>query len=64
MSARNADYKLGYDHGIRAAITWLHKRADSMNDPRAQAVLNTAAFNFGNETRRVSLPASTDARSP
>ena len=39
--------------GIRWAITWLHKRADQMNDPHARQVLNDAAFNLGNDLRAI-----------
>lgn len=33
--------------GVRLAITWLHRRAEQMNDPHARAVLNSAAFQLG-----------------
>jgi hypothetical protein len=39
--------KLGRRDGIRYAITWLHKRAEGMNDPNARQVLNSAATNLG-----------------
>ncbi len=42
-------YKLGIDHGVRYAVTWLHERARSMKDPKAREVLNSAAFNLGVE---------------
>lgn len=32
---------------IRACIAWLHAQAASMNDPKAKAVLNSAAFSLG-----------------
>jgi hypothetical protein len=35
--------------GIRFAITWLHKRANEMNDPKAKQVLDSAAFSLGVE---------------
>lgn len=35
--------------GIRYAITWLHKRANEMNDPKAKQILDSAAFNLGVE---------------
>lgn len=31
----------------RRCVAWLHARADSMNDPHARAVLNSAATNLG-----------------
>lgn len=40
-------FKRGRRAGIRASIRWLHVRADSMADPHAQAVLNSAAFSLG-----------------
>ena len=36
-----------FQRGIRAAITWLHEEARSMNDPQARAILNNAAFGLG-----------------
>lgn len=33
--------------GVRASIAWLHTHADTMNDPHAQRVLNSAAFSLG-----------------
>lgn len=38
------DRIMGQRAGIRWAIAWLHKQADSMNDPHAKTILNTAAF--------------------
>jgi hypothetical protein len=35
--------------GIRFAITWLHKRANEMNDPKAKQILDAAAFSLGVE---------------
>lgn len=46
-------YKRGHRDGIRWAITWLHERGKEMNDPHAKAVLDSAAFNMGNEGKRV-----------
>lgn len=40
-------YPRGRRDGIRWAITWLHKRAVEMNDRRAKAILNSAAFSMG-----------------
>lgn len=40
-------YPRGRRDGIRWAITWLHQRAIEMNDWRAKAVLNSAAFGMG-----------------
>jgi len=40
-------YARGRRDGIRWAITWLHARAEEMNDPNAKTILNTAAFNIG-----------------
>lgn len=41
------EYDRGVRDGMRRAITWLHERANEMNDPWAKAVLNTAAHNMG-----------------
>jgi hypothetical protein len=35
--------------GIRFAVTWLHKRANEMNDSKAKQVLDSAAFALGVE---------------
>jgi hypothetical protein len=43
------EYRRGYHDGLREAITWLHARAETMNDPHAKAILNTAAFHLGVE---------------
>jgi hypothetical protein len=47
VSARSEAYAKGRIQGIRDAITWLHARADEMNDAHAKGVLNGAAFNLG-----------------
>jgi len=44
--------------GVRRAITWLHERANEMNDPHAKAILDAAAFNLGNQLRRWRTPES------
>lgn len=41
--------KSAHKAGVRWAIDWLHRRALSMNDPHARAILNTAAYHMGNE---------------
>ena len=52
------EYRRGYHDGLREAITWLHARAEEMNDPHAKAILNTAAFHLGVEMagKRRQLP--------
>ena len=47
----------GFRDGMRYAVTWLHQRANEMNDPWAKAVLNTAAFNLGVEGRQGTIDA-------
>lgn len=42
-----SEKKIGFRNGVRAAITWLHRRAVEMNDPHAKALLNSAAFDLG-----------------
>jgi hypothetical protein len=44
---RSQQYIDGRRNGVKACIEWLHQHADSMNDPHARAVLNTAAFALG-----------------
>lgn len=43
------DYERGWQDGVRAAVTWLHNRADEMNDPHAKGLYNSAAFNLGSD---------------
>lgn len=44
-----ADLDRGHQDGVRACVTWLHRRAEAMNDPHAKAVLNVAAHDLGVE---------------
>lgn len=55
------DRRLGKRDGLRYAITWLHRRAETMNDIHARAVLNSAAFDLGNEIREGHFPPIPDA---
>lgn len=55
------DRKLGKRDGLRYTITWLHRRAEGMNDPHAKAILNSAAFDLGNEIREGHMPAIADS---
>ena len=48
---RSPEYTQGKRAGIKWAISWLHERANEMNDPSAKAILNTAAFHMGVENR-------------
>ncbi len=36
------------DRDRRNVITWLHCRAEEMNDPKARALVNLLASDFGN----------------
>lgn len=51
-----------FKSGVRAAISWLHRRAAyEMNDPHAKAILNSAAFSLGvdlSHNRVKPLPAA------
>lgn len=47
MRSDKPAYDRAYHDGVRACITWLHARAQQMNDPHAKAVLNSAAFSLG-----------------
>ena len=53
---RSDQYEDGRANGIRKCIAWLHAEARAMNDPKAAAILNTAAFGLGvmvrNHTKR------------
>lgn len=46
---RSDDYRRGYREAITRAVTWLHAKADEMNDPKAKALYNTAAFQMGTD---------------
>ena len=41
------EYERGHQDAIRAAITWLHAEAKSMNDPHARRLLDSAADSLG-----------------
>lgn len=43
------DLARGRREGLRWAVSWLHERAKSMRDPHARVVLQSAAWNLGNE---------------
>lgn len=58
------DRRLGKRDGLRYAITWLHRRAGQMNDPHARAVLNSAAFDLGNEIREGHMPPIPNMETP
>lgn len=45
--ARSDPHIAGYRWASKDAVTWLHDRADQMNDPMARAVLNAAADHLG-----------------
>lgn len=47
----------GFRDGVRYAVTWLHERANEMNDEWAKAVLNTAAFHLGVEGKQGTIDA-------
>jgi len=48
---RTQEFKDGHACAVSGAIAWLHRRADTMNDNHAKAVLNSAAFNLGVEVK-------------
>ena len=41
------EYSRGFQDGVRKAITWLHYRAGTMRDPKATAIIDSAATNLG-----------------
>lgn len=53
-------HKRGFRAGQRWAITWLHERAKSMNDPHARDVLNSAAFQMGVDAKIVYVVEAKD----
>lgn len=61
--SRMDEYERGRRDGVREAVTWLHKRAREMNDPRAVSILNAAADHLGgwrsrNAAKTVPAPLS------
>ena len=47
--SRMDEYERGRRDGVRAAIEWLHLRAQTMGDPHARLVLNVAADHLGKD---------------
>lgn len=45
--ARSPSYRQGQRNAQTWAVEWLHRRAQSMNDPSARLLLNGAAFELG-----------------
>jgi hypothetical protein len=46
---------------LRETLTWLLTRAREMNDPHARQILNSAAFDWGNEKLRGFDPSADKA---
>ena len=46
---------------LRAAVAWLHAEAETMNDPKARDVLNSAAHGLGVIARHSKERAGRDA---
>lgn len=45
------EHERGRRDGLRWAVTWLHERANEMNDPHATLILHSAATNLGWDLR-------------
>ncbi len=56
MSKRCPQYLQGRREAVKWAITWLHTRAEQMNDPHAKAILNVAATDMGFDTKNGEFP--------
>lgn len=56
------DIDRGFETGIRTAVMWLHERAEQMNDPKAQRILNAAADHLGKDHAHYSGKAERRAR--
>jgi hypothetical protein len=50
--ARHEQWQQGRRNGIKACVEWLHAEAETMNDPKARAILNTAALSMGTSFKR------------
>lgn len=44
---RSKQFEDGFHHALGRCVTWLHERANLMNDPHARAILNSAANALG-----------------
>lgn len=65
MSNRPPQYLQGRREALKWAVTWLYAHAESMNDPHARAILNSAAYGMGQDVRDGAFPKvrhPTDAR--
>ncbi len=49
--AQPSDIARGRREGMQWAVSWLHNRADEMNDPHAKTVLQVAALSMGKDAR-------------
>lgn len=47
------EYRRGHRDGIKAAVTWLHRQADKMNDDHARGILNGACVSGASHKARV-----------
>ena len=50
--SRSREYRDGVAFATKRAIEFLHSQAGEMNDPKASAILNSAAFTMGVKFRR------------
>ena len=58
--ARSHDYHNAKREAIKWAVTWLHNRAKTMNDPHAASILNAAALHMGLDAKRNTVGNSID----
>jgi hypothetical protein len=61
---RSDQFIQGKRHGVKWAITWLHQLAAEMNDPHAQAILNSAALGMGVEAKRADAAGELKMKKP
>ena len=63
---RSQQFRDGYAHASREAMSYLHELADSMNDPHARQVLTSAAYGLGHHfarrCARMAAPPNEDDR--
>lgn len=52
---RSQQFIEGYRHAVGWCVEWLHQRAKEMNDEHAKGILNSAAWNLGNDAKRREL---------
>lgn len=59
--SRSHQFVEGMRSAQKRAVAWLHERAASMKDPHAKAILDSAAFSYGQQAKLAALPPAAPA---